>query len=184
MRVLITSAGPADLPEYTHLLQTTYQRTYTSKETGLTKDCFSPEIFSEHSTQSYLKSHVVNTPNQHTWLARQENRLIGALTCINLNENEAELTGFYVHPHFQGRGIGKKLYRQALIFAGNRDLVLDIYSHNHKTILMYQKWGWKLDKTRGENGYFYRHWPQWPKNLMVKCQYMKLHNSNSSIPIS
>jgi len=39
---------------------------------------------------------------------------------------------------------------------------------------MYERWGWKLDTTRGEKGYFYRHWPEWPEGLQAKCQYMRL----------
>jgi GNAT superfamily N-acetyltransferase len=87
------------------------------------------------------------------------------------------LTGFYIHPEFQGKGVGKQLYQLALDFGGRRDLLLDIYTHNHKTISMYKKWGWALDDTQGDKGYFYRHWDEWPKDLQAKCMYMKLKQS-------
>ncbi|HAM88642.1 MAG: GCN5-related N-acetyltransferase [Candidatus Falkowbacteria bacterium GW2011_GWC2_38_22] len=111
---------------------------------------------------------------QKTWLVFVDDKLVGALTCIIKNKNEAELTGFYVYPSYQGKGIGKNLYSLALKFSCNRDLVLDIYAHNTNSIEMYNKWGWMLDESRGDNGYFIRHWPEWPKDLEVRCIYMKL----------
>ena len=162
-----------DLEQYTNLLQTTYEAAYTDNSIGLTADCFSKEIFASKDTQQYLKSHLKNDKKQKTWLTEKNKYLVGSITVILKNEKEAELTGYYVHPNYQGRGIGKKLYEKALQFAGNRDLVLDIYAHNTSTIKMYKKWGWKLDTTRGGNGYFYRHWPEWPDGVQAKCIYMR-----------
>lgn len=39
---------------------------------------------------------------------------------------------------------------------------------------MYKNWGWEQDTSRGENGYFYRHWEEWPEALQAKCMYMRL----------
>lgn len=174
MKTFIRLAELSDLPSYTELLQQTYAATYANEALGLTKECFSPEIFANKNTQEYLQSHLTNSDTQKTWLAFVDEKLVGSITCILKNKNEAELTGFYVHPDFQGKGIGKKLYHHALNFAEKRNLFLDIYCHNTKTIETYKKWGWKLDTTKGEGGYFYRHWSEWPKGLQAKCQYMKL----------
>ena len=163
-----------DIKQYTDLLQKTYQDAYTDESIGLTADCFSKEIFANKDTQEYLQSHLIDTGTQKTWLAFDEDRLVGAVTCIHKNNNEAELTGFYVHPRYQGFGIGNKLYDLALKFSGNKDLVLDIYTHNTKNIELYKKWGWVLDATRGKEGYFTRHWPEWPEGLDANCMYMKL----------
>jgi ribosomal protein S18 acetylase RimI-like enzyme len=169
----IRSSKLADIEEYTDLLQTTYVSAYVNHGIGLTDDCFSKEIFASDETQEYLKSHLLDTDQQKTWLACEDDRLVGAITAIIMSDVEAELTGYYVHPDCQGQGIGKKLYKKVVDFAGKRDLILDIYVHNTKTISMYKKWGWELDTTRGENGYFYRHWPEWPEGLHAKCMYMR-----------
>ncbi len=174
MNLTIRPAQPTDLPAYTDLLQQTYEVAYTDESIGLTKACFSPEIFATQRTQDYLKSHLVENDAQKTWLAFSENKLVAAITCILKDSHQAELTGFYVHPQFQNQGMGRRLYDQALAFAGKRDLVLDIYLHNHKTIEMYQKWGWQVDESRGDKGYFSRHWPEWPENLTADCLYMIL----------
>lgn len=170
----IRIASIEDIEQYTDLLQRTYQDAYTNEEIGLTADCFSKEIFYNEDTQRYLKSHLVDTDSQKTWLAFDAEILVGSVTCIIRNNNEAEITGLYVHPNFQRNGIGKKLYNVALAFSGSRDLVLDIYTHNVKTIEIYKRWGWKLDESRGDRGYFERHWPEWPEGLQAKCMYMRL----------
>ncbi|MFC1711600.1 GNAT family N-acetyltransferase [Patescibacteria group bacterium] len=167
-----------DLKAYTDLLQRTYQHAYTNNSLGLSKNCFSKKIFNSFDTQKYLKSHLINNSHQKTWLGFTKLKMVGAVTCINKNKKEAELTGFYVMPEYQGQGIGSILYKKVLKFTQDKDLVLDIYTHNKKTISIYKYWGWKIDKSKGKNGYFYRHWPEWPKNLKAKCVYMKLKNKN------
>lgn len=174
MEVLILLAKTSDLDDYTDLLQRTYEVAYTDESIGLTKNCFSKEIFSSTDTQKYLKSHLIINDKQKTWLAFINSKMIGAATCIIKSEKEAELTGFYVAPEYQGKGVGKKLYRLVIDFADGKDLVLDIYAHNTKTIEMHKKWEWKLDTTRGDKGYFFRHWPEWPKGLQAKCIYMRI----------
>lgn len=174
MKVSIRLAKKSDLKVYTDLLQRTYQDAYTDESIGLTKDCFSQEVFSSPDSQKYLKSHLINNDKQKTWLTFISSKMVGAVTCIIKSRKEAELTGFYVSPGFQGKAIGKKLYALAIAFADGRDLVLDIYAHNTKVIDMYKKWGWKLDTTRGKKGYFFRHWPEWPRGLKAKCIYMRL----------
>ena len=174
MECLIRLAQPSDLKVYTDLLQVVYQSAYTNDKIGLTPDCFSKEIFATKDTQKYLELRLVNTVQQKTWLTFAGAKIVGSVSCIIKSNDEAELAGFYVDPKYQGKGLGKQLYNMALKFAGNRDLLLDIYTHNAKAIEMYKKWGWKLDKSRGEDGYFARHWNEWPQGVEAKCMYMRL----------
>jgi len=176
MNLSIRKAKIEDIKQYTEMLQETYQDTYTNPKIGLTADCFSLNIFNTEDTQKYLGSHLVEVDNQKTWLVFNGNELVGSSTCIIKDDNEAELTGYYVRPRMQGQGIGRQLYNLVLAFADNRDLVLDIYTHNTEIIKLYEKWGWTLDASRGENGFFTRHWPEWPDGLEAKCMYMRLNN--------
>lgn len=174
MDTIIRESKPEDLDQYTDLLQQTYQHAYIKEEIGLTADCFSKEIFNNSATQKYLKSNLISTANQKTWLSFNGDDLMGSITCNLQNDQKAELKGFYVRQKYQGRGIGQKLYKKALAFAGDRDLILDIYSHNAETVKLYQKWGWKLDEEQGNKGHFTRHWEEWPEGLEIDCIYMKL----------
>jgi ribosomal protein S18 acetylase RimI-like enzyme len=172
MQILIKPAENTFLPAYTDLLQRTYQQTYTAPELGLTPECFSKEIFTTVDTQEYLASNIQNTDQQQCWLAFDREKLLGAIT-IKKKNDECELTGFYVDPDYQGQGIGKMLWQKALPFTENKDIVLDIYAHNIKTIEMYKRWGFVEDK---EKGTLFRHWPEWPEGLQATCLYMRYSN--------
>ena len=169
MEISIRPSKKSDIKKYTYLLQKTYQASHTSKRLGLTEECFSRKIFSTLDTQKYLKSSLVVNNKQKAWLAFAGSKLVGAITIID-SGNTCELRGFYTALNYQGRGIGKQLWEKALNFASGKDVVLDLYSHNTKTIGIYKKWGFVTDKKKGN---FYRHWPEWPEGLKVKCHYMR-----------
>ncbi|MCK5080966.1 MAG: hypothetical protein KAQ63_02280, partial [Candidatus Moranbacteria bacterium] len=95
MDTIIRESKPKDLEQYTDLLQQTYQHAYTKENIGLTADCFSKEIFNNPATQKYLKSNLINTLNQKTWLIFDSDKLIGSITCFLKDAKEAELKGFY-----------------------------------------------------------------------------------------
>jgi ribosomal protein S18 acetylase RimI-like enzyme len=162
-------AKNSDLPLYTDLLQRTYEDAYSNEPIGLSKDRFSKEIFNTPNTQKYLASNLQVNGQQKCWLVFDKNILIGSVT-ITERDDDYELRGFYVAPEYQGRGIGKKLWQLALEFVKRKDITCDIYIHNTKTIAMYKKWGFEVDKEKGE---FYRHWPEWPENIRAKSIYMR-----------
>lgn len=170
MKISVRLSRKSDIRKYTALLQRTYQDAYTNGKLGLTKSCFSKKVFSTPNTQEYLKSSLAVSKKQKTWLAFLGPKLVGSITIINQGK-DFELRGFYVAPEYQGRGIGKQLWSLAHDFAKNKDIVLDLYAHNKRTINIYKKWGFIIDKKKG---IFYRHWPEWPDGLKAKCVYMRL----------
>jgi len=176
MEISIRLARSSDLKDYTNLLQKTYQEAYTNKKLGLTQNLFSREVFSTKDTQNYLKSNLRQSAKQKTWLVFIGSKLIGSITAAN-KENECELKGFYVATKFQSRGIGKMLFKHAFDFSKRRDMVLDLYAHNRKTINIYRKWGFRVDKKKGV---IYSHWPEWPEGLRAKRIYMRLSSRTSA----
>lgn len=168
MEIQIKLADTSYLTDYTNLFQRTFESTYTDDSLGLTKECFSKEVFNTERIQEYLKSKLVITDTQKTWLAFDGEKVVGCLT-ISKNENVYELTGFYVSKKYQGKGIGRKLFNLALEFSKNRDIVLDTFSHNTKAIDLYKRWGFEIDT---EKGVFFRHWKEWPEGLQAECLYM------------
>lgn len=174
MEITIRLSKKSDIKKYTDLLQKTYEISYTNKKIGLKKECFSKKIFSTLDTQKYLKSNLSVNKKQKTWLAFIRKKLIGSITIIDKGK-ECELKGFYVSNEYQRKGIGKILFKKSISFAKGKDVVLDIYAHNRKTIVLYKKWGFIIDKKKGT---FYRHWPEWPEGLKAKCLYMRLSDYN------
>ena len=171
----IRLAESSDLKTYTDLLQKTYQEAYTDESIGLTTDCFSKEIFATERVQAYFRSNLVQNAKQKTWLAFLEKNLVGSITIFDQG-NECELRGFYVSSIHQGKGIGKQLFERVLKFTKGKDIVLDTYAHVGKTIEMYKRWGFRIDKKKGT---FWRHWSEWPKGLKAKCIYMRFSNKSS-----
>jgi ribosomal protein S18 acetylase RimI-like enzyme len=117
MTYKIRTAKPTDLPQYTNLLQQTYEFAYTKPEIGLTKECFSPAVFNSDNTKNYLKIKLINSPNQKTWLVFDDKKLIASATCKIIDEKQAEFSGFYVLPGYQHQGLGKSLIKSAIKLA-------------------------------------------------------------------
>lgn len=163
-------AKSEDLADYTKLLQSVYENAYTNPSIGLAKECFSMQVFTTPGTQEYLLSNLRVDNKQLTWLAFDGSLLVGSIT-IAEKGSLCELRGFYVETSRQGKGIGKMLFTKILEFTGDRDIVLDIYAHNRKTIEMYKRWGFVEDNSKPP---FYRHWPEWPEGVQAKSIYMRL----------
>ncbi|MBI5644873.1 GNAT family N-acetyltransferase [Candidatus Kaiserbacteria bacterium] len=170
----------ADLSAYTDLLQRTYESAYVHETIGLAKEHFSKEIFNNDDTQNYLRSKLEQKENQRTWLAEAGGTLVGAVTITDKGE-ECELSGFYVAPQHQRKGVGRALWERALEFSTGKDIALDLYAHNQNAIEMYERWGFEIDTTKGDNGVFYRHWPEWPESLQAKAYYMRRRGKATSV---
>jgi ribosomal protein S18 acetylase RimI-like enzyme len=169
MNIVIRESNISDLVLYTAMMQATYTYAYVDESIGLTTECFSIDVFNSLDTQDYLKSKLVNNNEQKTWIACDEGVIIGAVTIKNSGVDQ-EMSGFYVHPKYQGKGIGKLLWSKVLEFTKGKDIVLDIYSHNITTIQLYKHWGFYEDTSKP---HFYRHWPEWPEGLQAESMYMR-----------
>lgn len=176
MRISIRLARKDDLKDYTDLLQRTYQDAYPDEKVGLTKDHFSKEVFSSDRIQAYLKSNIGQTNKLRAWLAFSGTKMIGAIT-IEDEGNECHVKGFYIAPEYQGEGVGKKLWLKAQNFAKGKDIKLELYAHNLKSIEIYKKWGFKIDK---EKDSVYRHWPEWPEGVRHKSIFMRFSSPSNS----
>lgn len=78
----------------------------------------------------------VYIPSADTWVADYEGMLVGFVSL-----NEEMLAALFVHPFFQGNGIGKQL----LQFAKEQgdSLVLSVYKENKRAMDFYRKQGFE-----------------------------------------
>lgn len=169
MKVQIRLARKSDLPEYTKLLQKTFQDAYTDEKIGLKKEYFSKKVFSSTRIKKYLTESLKTNGRHKCWLAFVGSKMVGSITIIE-RKDDYELRGFYVEMEFQGKGIGTKLWQLARDFTKDKDITCDVYAHNIKGIGVYKKWGFVIDKEKEE---FYRHWDEWPKGVKAKCIYLR-----------
>lgn len=169
MNIIYRESEAIDLKSYTSLMQQTYTDAYVDESIGLTPECFSNAVFQTEDTQKYLKNKLSNNASHKTWVACIDDTIVGAVTIADEGASY-EMSGFYVLPAYQRNGIGKKLWSLVQDFAKNKDITLDIYTHNTKTIELYKRWGFKEDRARAR---FYRHWNEWPDGLMAESMYMR-----------
>ncbi len=170
MSIIFRHPKSSDLAEYTNMLQVTYSDRYVDETIGLPPKLFSIEVFNSVDTQKYLKSKLERTEAQNTWLAFDGDKLVGSITLIDKDEN-CELTAFYVLHSYQGMGIGRSLFDLAFSKSRDKDITLEIYAHNKKSIELYKNWGFEVDTARGK---LKRHWPEWPEGIEAESIYMRL----------
>ena len=101
---------PGDIGNLTYLHGTIYNREYdynTAFEayvaSGLAEfaDSFKPD-------------------RDRIWIAERKDRIIGSIAIVRRPKQDAQLRWFFVHPDYRGRGIGRKLLREALRFSKQR----------------------------------------------------------------
>lgn len=76
------------------------------------------------------------------------------------SENENRLQTIYVLPEYQGKGIGKMLWKQAQeFFNKNKNIYVSVVTYNDKAISFYKKLGfidngktWSDEKFRMKSG--------------------------------
>lgn len=88
------------------------------------------------------------------WVATQADRLIGYSKCAITapptavqGANAAELVNLYVHPAYQGCGIGRQLLQQAIQVAAAQHLTtlwLCVWQANQRAIDFYQRYGFAI----------------------------------------
>lgn len=169
MKVSIRLARESDLKAYSDLLERTYREVYPDESIGLKEEHFSKEIFSTKRNKDYLEGNIKLSDKRKTWLSFLDSKMVGSITITDLGK-EYELTGFYVLTKYHGKGVGRMLWDKALSFAKGKDIVLDVFAHNTRTIDIYKGFGFDVDVEKGE---FYRHWPEWPEDVSVRSIYMR-----------
>lgn len=79
----------------------------------------------------------VYIPSADTWVADYEGMLVGFVSL-----NEEMLAALFVHPFFQGNGIGKQLLQFAM--EQSDSLVLSVYKENKRAMDFYRKQGFEV----------------------------------------
>lgn len=84
------------------------------------------------------------------WVCEIENKIVG-FAIADLRENN--IWALFVHPHFEGKGIGKKLHDMMLdwYFMQNKKDVWLSTSPGTKAEKFYKKLGWKEAGVYGKN---------------------------------
>jgi len=128
-----------------------------------------------HEVRMAVRENTLSNPNLITekdytefitvrgksWLCEIENKVVG-FSIVDLKENN--IWALFVHPDFEGKGIGKKLHKLMLdwYFEQTKEKVWLGTSPNTRAELFYEKQGWTAvgKKSNGEMG-FEMTWEDW-----------------------
>lgn len=89
------------------------------------------------------------------WVAEIDQRLIGMVGVRKLGDSAAEVRRLRVDADYRRRGVGTRLMELALTFCqehGYLKIVLDVRIERAPAIAMFEKFGFKLSRTRDAEG--------------------------------
>lgn len=87
-----------------------------------------------------------NPAKDRMFLAIADNQIVGSVAILGSSRHLAQLRWFLIHPDYRGRGLGKKLLEEALLFCRAKDyqkVYLMTTSMQETAIALYKKAGFR-----------------------------------------
>ncbi len=142
--IQVRNAVPQDVRGINNVLYQAWLVTYPNEEYGITREDIEDDykdVFTEESIKK-REENMRNIPEkQKRLVAVYEDKIVGVLTMVR-NEDNNQLRTIYILPEFQGKGIGKMLYAEAIKFCDkNKKLIVQVATYNTNTIEFYEKLG-------------------------------------------
>ena len=139
--ITIQKTIPEDALEVGEVFYKTWLATYPNKEFGVTEDDIE---FMFKDRKSRDGSKFGNLPDNEIHLTAKENgKVIGVCRLVK-HEDKNELKAIYVLPEYQGKGVGKMFWNEALkFFDPEKYNIVKVVVYNTKAIEFYKKLGFK-----------------------------------------
>ncbi len=148
-QTIIRPATPDDAAGLADLGALVFRHTYGAAILPTVLDVYLARTF----TPAALGQALQNGETSY-WVATQADRLIGYSKCAITapptavqGANATELVNLYVHPAYQGCGIGRQLLQQAIQIAAAQHLTtlwLCVWQANQRAIDFYQRYGFTI----------------------------------------
>jgi DNA-binding MarR family transcriptional regulator/GNAT superfamily N-acetyltransferase len=87
-----------------------------------------------------------NPAKDRIFLAIADNQIVGSVAILGSSRHLAQLRWFLIHPDYRGRGLGKKLLEEAILFCREKDyqkVYLMTTSMQETAIALYKKAGFR-----------------------------------------
>ncbi|HDR8182917.1 TPA: GNAT family N-acetyltransferase [Bacillus thuringiensis] len=125
----------------------TIQLTLASSELLLDLIEISSKAFgdSAENTATWLQK-MMNSPSHQVYCALIDEKIVGTIT-ISKQEQSTTLSGFAVHPSYQGKGYGKDILSymvHTLITKGISTIELDVETKNNHALKLYTQCGFEI----------------------------------------
>ncbi len=137
--ITIQKAIPEDAQEIGEVFYRTWLATYPNAEVGITTDDVE-DIWKNRG--SVDGSRFKSFPDNELFLtAKCDGQVVGVCSLVK-HENKNELKAIYVLPEYQGRGIGKMFWEEALkYFDKKKKICVEVADYNAPAINFYKRLG-------------------------------------------
>ncbi len=86
---------------------------------------YSQEYGFDHTFEAYVAKPLAEfvlqrSDREHIWLVDSDGILMGSLAIVRHNETEAQLRWYLLHPSLRGKGLGKQLVEECIVFCRAR----------------------------------------------------------------
>lgn len=142
--ISITDATDEDIMGIRAVQKHTWLATYPNKEYGITTEDINARFaLSKEDEQKKIeerKKILAEDTSQHTWVAKDEDRVIGF--CATTKGEENHIQAIYVLSEFQGKGVGTRLIQKSLEWLGDtKDVYVHTAVYNKPAIAFYERMG-------------------------------------------
>ncbi len=144
--VVVALATPEDARAISDVMYQSWLDTYPDEEAGITREDieeFYKNQFSEERLQKN-RERLANRPaNEYALVAKVNDAIVGVSRILK-EDDRNKLQTLYVHPGFQGRGIGTALWHAAQgYFDAAKDTYLEVADYNARAISFYVHLGFQ-----------------------------------------
>lgn len=137
--ITIQKAVPEDSQGIGEVFYETWLATYPNAEVGITTDDVE-DIWKNRSIAD--GSRFKSFPDNELFLTAKCDGLVVGVCSLVKHEDKNELKAIYVLPEYQGKGIGKMFWNEALkYFDKNKKITVDVADYNTPAINFYKKLG-------------------------------------------
>jgi len=144
MSIQIAEGKPEDVPGIQKVFYETWLATYPNEEAGITREDIEyrqRNAFTEETIEARKKT-LREMPSEEKFLVAKNNDDVVGVCYLIKKEDRNQLQALYVLPAYQGQGIGKLFWEEALAFFGpEKDIYVDVAEYNQKAIEFYKKLG-------------------------------------------
>ena len=160
---LVRRGESSDLLAYLQVCQKSAHKAYSYPSSISVHDLFSEYHYFHPSIMPYWESLAQNNDTNQWWVAELQTpkkEIVGGII-LNKTERYPQGFGYYVHPDWQGLGIGRSLW-SARKEIHKSPLLFEVYSIATKTIDNHIKHG-----ARATGRQRMIHWDSWPREASL-----------------
>ncbi|MGA1793918.1 MAG: GNAT family N-acetyltransferase [Thermoplasmatota archaeon] len=146
-----TGNDPGDLEKLTELHKAIYTAEYDLDGTYV-------EEMSEQFREFFQRS----DPRERLWIVEKDGKVLGSMAALRWSDDTAVLRWLLIHPDLRGRGLGKRLMKEAIGFSrevGYRKAFLWTLDILKAAASIYRSLGFELaeEEYRNKWGHVFKH---------------------------